>query len=71
MADLKQLKLPKQISNTLNSVNKTISENKVESFNLLKSALIDPSFDESEIEKIRNHGSPRQTTDYKRLITND
>ena len=32
----------------------TISENKVESFNLLKSALIDPSFDESEIEKIRN-----------------
>ena len=28
MADLKQLKLPKQISNTLNSVNKTISENK-------------------------------------------
>ena len=28
MADLKQVKLPKQISDTLNSVNKTISENK-------------------------------------------
>ncbi len=65
MADLKQLKLPKQISNTLNSVNKTISENKDLKINVNSNIVLekDDTLNLPSISNIFNYEDMRSAAD--------
>ena len=65
MADLKQLKLPKQISNTLNSVNKTISENKDLKINVNSNIILekDDTLNRPSISNIFNYEDMRSAAD--------
>ena len=65
MADLKQLKLPKQISNTLNSVNKTISENKDLKINVNSNIILekDDTLNLPSISNIFNYEDMRSAAD--------
>ncbi len=65
MADLKQLKLPKQISSTLNSVNKTISENKELKINVNSNIVLekDDTLNLPSISNIFNYADMRSAAD--------
>ena len=65
MADLKQIKLPKQISNTLNSVNKTISENKDLKINVNSNIVLekDDTLNLPSISNIFNYEDMRSAAD--------
>ena len=65
MADLKQLKLPKQISNTLNSVNKTLSENKDLKINVNSNIVLekDDTLNLPSISNIFNYEDKRSAAD--------
>ena len=65
MADLKQLKLPEQISNTLNSVNKTISENKELKINVNSNIVLekDDTLNLPSISNIFNYEDMRSAAD--------
>ena len=65
MADLKQIKLPEQISNTLNSVNKTISENKDLKINVNSNIILekDDTLNLPSISNIFNYEDMRSAAD--------
>ena len=65
MADLKQIKIPKQISNTLNSVNKTISENKDLKINVNSNIVLekDDTLNLPSISNIFNYEDMRSAAD--------